>query len=414
MTQRHLILRPHPEDSTWQGVLQASDGRLTPLGTDTLDALRAQAPDAACRVLAPGARVLLTQARIPTRNPRALRRALPYALEDQLADDVEILHFAPGTRRANGDLTVAVVSQADMQAWLDGLRGAGIQPAAMIPDTAVLPAEADAWVLWLEGEGGWLSMGEGRGTTLERDNAAFLLRRCLEETPEGERPQHLKVLRHGSGRPGDDALRTLQEDSHGMELTLSESPSSLLEHLAAHWPARPPLNLLCGPYSPRDSMDHLWRSWRIAASVLLAWVVIQFVGLGWNLQSLGAEQTALEERMIEVYQQTFPGGRIVDPRRQMETALRGLSSGPDGSGSDLQNLLTRAAPALAGEEGLSIQGLRYQAGRLDLDLHLRDLQGLDRLKQKLEQEAGWAVDIQSASARNDRVESRILIRSSGS
>lgn len=413
MTQRLLILRPHPEDSTWQAVLQASDGRLTPLGTDTLDALRARAPDVACRVLVPGTRVLLTQAHIPTRNPRALRRALPYALEDQLADDVETLHFVPGARHVDGSLTVAVVAHTHMTAWLDAVRKAGMEPDQVVPETALLPTEAGAWVLWLEGDEGWLSTGEGMGFTMERDNAAFLLRRRLQEAPEDGRPKQLKLLRHGPARPEDDALRALG-DTDALTVQVVETSSSLLEHLIAHWPSRPPLNLLCGPYSPKDSLDHLWRPWRLAAGVLLAWVVIQFVGLGWNLQSLRAEQAALEERMVEVYQQTFPGGRIVDPRRQMETALRGLSSGPDGIHSDLQDLLAQAAPALADAEGLSIQGLRYQAGRLDLDLHLADLQGLDRLKQQLEQKAGWSVDIQSASARDDRVESRILIRSSDS
>lgn len=413
MTQRHLILRPNPDNTTWQGLLQGADGTLTPLGNDTLDALRAQAPDADCRMLAPGAQVLITRVLIPTRNPGALRRALPYALEEQLVDDVETLHFVPGARHEDGSLTVAVVSHADMEAWLDALREAGMEPSQVIPELALLPAEEDAWVLWLEGDGGWLSTGEGMGTTMERDNAAFLLRRRLQEVAEEERPRQLKILRHGPARAQDEALRT-PGDPDQLEVTAVETPSSLLEHLATYWPSRPPLNLLCGAYSPRDSLEHLWRPWRIAAGVLLAWVVIQFVGLGWNLQTLQSEQAALEERMVEVYQQTFPGGRIVDPRRQMETALRGLSSGTDGSGSDLQDLLTRAAPALAGEEGLSIQGLRYQAGRLDLDLHLGDLQGLDRLKQQLEQEAGWSVDIQSASARDNRVESRILIRSSGS
>lgn len=413
MTQRHLILKPDPEAGTWQGLIQAADGSLTLLPPDTPDALRAQAPDAECRILAPGARILITRVLIPTRNARALRRALPYALEDQLADDVETLHFVPGARHDDGSLTVAVVAHADMTAWMDALGVAGIQPGQVVPETALLPVEEDAWILWLEGDGAWLSTGEGMGATMERDNAAFLLRRRLQETLEEERPRRLKVLRHGPVRAEDDDLRALGNPDD-MEITFLEAPSTLMEHLASRWPSRPPLNLLCGPYSPRDSLDHLWRPWRIAAGVLLAWVVIQFVGLGWNVQTLRAEQAALEERMVEVYQQTFPGGRIVDPRRQMETALRGLSSGPDGSGSDLQALLTRAAPALANEEGLSIQGLRYQAGRLDLDLHLADLQGLDRLKQQLEQEAGWSVDIQSASARDDRVESRILIRSSGS
>ena len=47
-----------------------------------------------------------------------LAAALPFALEEFLADDVDELHFAPGTRRSNGRVPVCVVNRQLMSDWL--------------------------------------------------------------------------------------------------------------------------------------------------------------------------------------------------------------------------------------------------------------------------------------------------------
>ena len=63
-----------------------------------------------------------------------MRAALPFALEEQVADEIENLHFAPGARRPGGDLPVVVVAHDRMSAWLDRLRDAGIRPARLVPE----------------------------------------------------------------------------------------------------------------------------------------------------------------------------------------------------------------------------------------------------------------------------------------
>src|SRR5262245_22060475 len=80
-------------------------------------------------VLVPGADVLRAQAELPLRGGAKLQQAVPYALEEQLADDIEELHFAVGRRPSDSSRTpVAVVSRKLMDEWLAALRGAGLEP----------------------------------------------------------------------------------------------------------------------------------------------------------------------------------------------------------------------------------------------------------------------------------------------
>src|SRR5512139_1037806 len=73
----------------------------------------------------PAAEALLLSARLPTRSEAKIAQALPYALEDQVVEPPERLHFA-FTREAGGALAVAVASRERMDRWLSALSAAGL------------------------------------------------------------------------------------------------------------------------------------------------------------------------------------------------------------------------------------------------------------------------------------------------
>jgi general secretion pathway protein L len=418
MIQRNLLLRLPEHDGPAAFLVRDSLGQVLMTGLEPLPRVAERArgvPVPTVWVLVPGPRVLLTRAKVPTRNARALQRALPFALEEHLAGDVEDLHCVPGLVGPDGMVPVAVVERACMDRWREQLRSAGLDARALVPETAVLPLDEEGgWLLWLEGDEAWLAVGPGEGLALDRDNAAVLTRLRLEETPEEDRPARVVVVRHGPARDSDGELDA--PDVLGdVPLVRRLSDEPLLEAIAGKLPARPPFNLLTGPYSRREQLGRLWRPWRAAAVVALAWVAVQVVQVGVEIHRLGQEQAILDERMREVYETAFPGSSAGgDPRRQMESALAGLTGGAGAEGLDFQAALAHAAPVLVEAPGLRIQSLRYRPGQMDVDLELDSLQALDGLKQQLERDARWSVEILSASARDDRVDSRIQIRREGS
>ncbi len=92
-----------------------------PIAGSRRDSLAEAATQSAGRrvvVLVPANDVLLTRAIVPTTNRQRARKALPFALEDLLAEDIDGLHFALGVRDAEGQWPVAVVARKRMDAWL--------------------------------------------------------------------------------------------------------------------------------------------------------------------------------------------------------------------------------------------------------------------------------------------------------
>src|ERR1700681_1764548 len=125
--------------ATWLVV----DSRGAPTGPPQAGPLSLATPRAAGRrvaVLVPGTDVLLAEPEVPVKAGARLQQLVPYALEEQLADNIDDLHFAIGKRAGDSQRTpVAVVARALLDEWLTTLRSSGIEPEALYADSDLLP-----------------------------------------------------------------------------------------------------------------------------------------------------------------------------------------------------------------------------------------------------------------------------------
>ncbi|MDX1252338.1 MAG: type II secretion system protein GspL [Gammaproteobacteria bacterium] len=366
----------------------------------------AAAAAAGCRVivLAPGTEVLLTVAMVPGGNRRQVANAIPFALEEQVASDVEETHFAPGERREDGRINTAVVLKGRMDGWLERLRGLGIEPDAIVPEPLALPWSADAWTVLCEGDKVLVRNGRQGGFAAEADNLATLLRLALNEAGEA-RPERLRVMR-GADDPSP------RPDLSALELEVAEETieEPALAVLARGYDEQVAIDLLQGPYSRREQLGRLWRPWLPAAALAAAWLLVLGGMTVADYVRLDGENKALTQEIEKTYLQAFPEARkVVNARAQMEEHLKELRGGGAG-GEDFLGLLASIGSRLKETPGAELQRVSYNEGSVDIALLIADLQSLDQLKQRLSAQGGLSVDIQSAASRDGRVEALLQIK----
>src|SRR5215469_4442008 len=74
-------------------------------------------------VVAPSSDVLITEVELPVKSGVKLQQVVPFALEEQLAADIETLHFAVGARdEQSGRTRAAVVTRVLMDQWVGSLQ----------------------------------------------------------------------------------------------------------------------------------------------------------------------------------------------------------------------------------------------------------------------------------------------------
>jgi len=309
-------------------------------------------------VWTPAAETLLLRARLPTRSSAKIVQALPYALEEQLIEPPESLHFA-FAHEADGALAVAVTRRERMQSWLAALAAAGLAPTRLAPVTLSLPLADRAWTLaFVDGEIVLRSgVRAGLGGAAEPRPPAWLHAALAEARGESGAPERILLV---------DAPADLDSAAWREGLGL---PLEAMRPGEAAVPEAP-LDLLQQHYAPRARMAALKRAYVPAAALLAAWLLatLAFDAIEWARLSRAAG--AAEEEMRTLLMKSFPETRaILDPAEQMRRGLEDLSarSGIAAPG-DMLSLLARAAPAIERESRLRVQGVEYADRALSVRL----------------------------------------------
>jgi general secretion pathway protein L len=383
-----------PLDDAGQPVGRVRSGDLT--------AAAAEANGLRVVVLVPGIDCLLTQATIPGRNRQKLLRAVPFALEDQLIEDVENSHFALGPALPGGRYPVVVIATRRIDAILDACRSAGLDVYQLVPDLLAVPCSGDAVCVVIDGDQALVRTGPYSGFVVETENLGLML--AAEEPPEDSpaRPVAIQI-------PAGAVLPDLGEAAATAEISRYEGSALMLFSQGMGGGI---IDLLQGVYSRNQEWGKLWRPWRATAALLIAGVLLSNIVTGVDYFRLRNEREELNDRMKSVLLESFPGTRrVVDPRVQMQQQLEQLQRRA-GSGGQFLTLLARSADVLRTAKDIEIAGASYRAGRLDVDLTAANLQVLDQLKQALSAH-GLEVEIQSAAADSgQRVKSRLRIQGS--
>lgn len=370
--------------------------------------------------LAPAADVLRTRLDVPVKGAAKIMQALPFAMEEHLAEDVDALHFAAGARGADGRVPVAVVRRDLVTEWLAQCAAAGLQPQQLFAESDALGGIPNTTVLLAETGGVILAEPDGNVATADLANLELLLELWLADTVPAEDPDVPRPARHlviyceaALARHLEPLWEKLRGSVDSLEVRgLGEDGA--LPRLAAQAVNTPGLNLLQGPFTRRSSLMAYWPAWRAAAGIAAAFIVVYLGVQVAELRQLQARAAVLDQAIDQAFHYVFPdAGEIRDARAQFESRLKQLGSANDMSHEFLDSLQTLAAAV--GESGAArIEALSYRSGVLDLRLRAPSVETLDRIQQAVARSGTMKAEIQSANAAGDEVLGRIQITRSGS
>jgi general secretion pathway protein L len=373
--------------------------------------------DRAVIVLVPATDTSTLTADLPARGGR-LRSALPYALEDHVADEIEDLHFAAGERFPSGRLPVVVVARAKMQDWLDRLEEAGIRPTRLVPENHGLAYVPNT--LSLLASGGQVIFNDGSELEFVMQDvgpadalaAAGVL--SADETGDATSSRHLLVYCETADQQQYDSDWTfLRGQLDGVDINLLAD--GVLPRLAVTVASGAGVNLLQGRYGESTDAAAVLRPWRYAAALLLALGILGLAGKGVDYFRLAAEESALKEQFAAEYRKIRPNdsGEVLDPMGTVISIRRALGGSASADPVFLPSL-QQLAIAVRDNNAAAIQAISYRAGVVDVRLTAPDVATLDRIRQSVSDSARFTASIQSTDRVGDRVNSRIQIREAGS
>lgn len=416
-----LVLRFNDTQSDlveWVSVDQFG-GQLGDVSRGDLAAAAAAAAGRKVIALVPSFSVLRLFAEIPVRAASKALKALPFAMEEQLAEDVEELHFAMGKRAADDRLPVAVVQREKMDAWLEQAEAAGFDLTGIysdgdslgdIPNTTILLVEADR--VLLRDTAGEVAVADliGLGALLD----LWLAKRNVDDEADAPSPPiHLLVYATPDAQvtlnPILEQIRPLIES-----LDVKVLPDGALPRMAAQSAINPGINLLQGDYARSSNLAAYWPAWKTTV-ILLGCLLMALVGSKiLEIRSLNSEAERLDAAIEQAFRYTFPDVKeIRDPRGLLENKLRAMGRNPDQSGGNLflSTLKTMSAAVSGSTRGKAkLQAINYRSGMMELRVLAPDVDTLDKIQKEISSSGNLQAEIQSANPEGEMVLGRLQIK----
>jgi general secretion pathway protein L len=398
----------HP--ATWLTV----DPRGNPSGPPQSGPLSLAAPRAVGRricVLVPGTDVLLAEPEVPMKAGTKLQQVVPFALEEQLADDIDDLHFAIGKRAADSARTpVAVIRRSLMDEWLTSLKTSGLEPESMYTESDLLPLNPGQAVALMEEDVVVVRPPLAAPVTLPVE----ALGEALEIAQQGQGSAALEttgtrglILYTGAAEWHQHSakIEALRERFDGIKIQLlSAGPLALF---AQQLPTATPINLLQGPYAPTTARTVGWQSWRVAAILLASLVGLHVAGKAAELTTLKRGEQTLDKSIGEIFRSAMPGETsTVDARRRMEARLAAAQSG---GSSVLLPALQALVQARTVAPDMTLEALSLRQGMIEMKIAAKDATSLDHVSQSLKTN-GWQAELTSGNNNGTRYEGRIQMR----
>lgn len=359
-------------------------------------------------VLVPGEHVLFTSASIPSRQMRKILQALPYMVEEQLANDVEESHFAVGERSGRGEVSVAVVDRALMQTWTEILVQAGFTAQVMVSDSLCVPMIDEHQNILIDGGRALIRTDKNRATAIDRTLLGTLL--SLQENGQ-DSEQTVSFLID----PEEEEAISLEVTQWEAELNHPASKQLLdyspFETLCRNYDSGA-FNLLQAEFKPVEATSDSATSWQSVALVAAGCFFLHILLLLGKGAYLSFEADQVKQDVLALYTDVYPNDKnIRDIRRRWQAHLRGSNAAAQQA--DFLTVFGEAARNMGGSR-LQLDNVNFNEQRGDLILQMQATSS-DRLVEYVQRlvKLGMAAEIGTINQDDQVVNGSIKIRGVG-
>ncbi len=284
---------------------------------------------------------------------RKARVAIPFALEDKLAQPLEELHFCFDKHRyKNNRYTIAVISKARIMYLVNLFKEHDIEFELITLDWFALQSQE----LCVTDTGLLIYNNEFKGAL-----------------------SYELSVQYQKNHP------------HAEPYVFSDSPPELFSEVIKIevpffvWIAKriiqaKPLNLCQGLMQQSDSKDWIQKGYQLVGGLLALWLVTIILANGLSLYLVNRKNDVMDEQTATIYRQFFPGAKqIISPKFRINQLL-----GADSSENQTRfwHVLDQFSKVFKNDE-FKLQQLRYQNKSLSVTLTCSDFSSLEELENKL-------------------------------
>lgn len=357
-----------------------------------LTTLKERAGQRSIIALAPASDILLKWVTLPPKAGRKVLSAIPFMLEDELAQDISTQFFAMGPRKGDQQ-AVAVVDKAKMEQWQHWLSDAGLFCDKLVPDVLAVPHNEAGWSLLAIGDSLLIREDEWQGLQGE---ASWILPAFTHVIRQQETPVSVRNY-------ADIDLSNLPN------VELQDNDLDLPMHVLATGAIHCSTNLYQGEYRIKRKQAGHWYQWRVAAVLAAIVLITGLVDKSVTLYQLKQENARLQTQIDTAVKRGFPNlGTYRDLRLKIRGEMARLDQG--GTTSSMLVMMEALSPAFSASE-VKAQTLRFDAERAEIRMQAqgKTFESLEQFRRQAEN-VGFEVEQGAINNRDNSVIGTVAIR----
>lgn len=397
------------QQATWS-FCNATGELSTKISTGSLSELAEIARDHPVIILLNSQCLHINQLQLPTQNMQKLLKAVPYAIEEFIADDIDNFHFVIARNKHNSATSVVGINKDTLKSIIQTFQEASINVEKIIPDALCLAAGSTQWCCLNYKNLSYLQTDITNGMVVSHDLLPYVLSSKLQDESL-TRPEKILLFCEQEDSHAFDALKTENIIGDDIEVNNIVYNTHPLVVFCGNYKQAMPLNLLQHEFKIRRKSSGYWQHWRLAASLAAIWLVLHLGLTGFQHAQLKQENLATKVKIEKIYKKAFPQSRkIINPRVQMEQKLKELKGSSGNGNKGMLFLLAESFGTLnLDKKNINLQSLTFRNNRMDIGLESSNLQAIETLNTNLNRNKKIKSEIISSSSEKDKVKGNIRI-----
>ena len=399
-----IYYKPQSQHSSW--ALTNEQGKLvSEFNHGDISDISAMAKGKHATVLIDTAYLNIDNVDVPGQNKQRQLQAVPFAMEEQLASNIDDMHFALGKKVGDLPIPVISISHTLLGDLLGQFKQAGVFVETLSADVLALPFIENEWTVLVHETGALVKTGPLNGYYCDRENLSILLSTQLNKENAAE---NITYYHNSNDEQATELLADLK-----ITLNTKTYQTHPLEVFAANLDDPRQLNILQGNYSPKRQSNLALKPWKSVAALFVAWMMVEMLSASIESQQLEEKNQLLTSQIEKQFKSANPTARkFNNMQKRMERKLKEMQGGGSTNDPLFLQILTDAAPAFSKSKNVNIHGIVYRNNYIDMDLQADSLQSLEDIKGLLSANRKLKV-VMSTSVEKNKTRGRLRLEAQG-
>jgi general secretion pathway protein L len=352
-------------------------------------------------VLLPATEVSTSFLNLPIKSINKIKTAIPFALEEDLACDINLLHFSFKKIKYKDSIPVCVIDKNKFNEYRKLLINSGINAHVITSEIFGLPMIQRTVNVLIEPNKTLINNGSDKAYALENDSVIDL-HELIDEVKEDA--NHVQVYLDYSCQ---DKYKNIQENQDGIDIQLLEGSS--LQKLSQIIVNSDYVNLLQGEYAAQIEYKKYLQPWRYSAYLLLGLMIILMTSKTINYFQATNYETTLSSRFLDEYKKFQPNANNISDPIRIVTAIKNNNSVKINTSFFLSSL-QQLSKAVNDNDGVFLTSITYQENVTIIRLTAPNVTLIDTIRKTIIQNGIFQAKILSTNKINNNVQSRIEIK----